>query len=58
MEQSPSLEANRFSASQEISRILRNRNFHYCIHKCPPPVPILSQINSVDAPNPLSENPF
>ena len=50
MEQSPSSEANRFSASQEIPHILWNPKVHYHIQKCPPPVLILSNIDSVHAP--------
>ena len=47
-QQSPSWEADRFSASQEIP-ILWNLKFHYCIYKSTQPVPILIQINPVHA---------
>ena len=50
MEQNPSWETNRFSASQEIPCIFWNPKIHYCIHKCRPPVPILRQLDLVHAP--------
>ena len=50
IEQSPSWEANRFSGSREIPLILRNPTVHYHNNKCPPPVPILSQLDPVHIP--------
>jgi len=49
IEQSPSWEANRFSAIQEIPGILWDQKFHCRIHKRPPSVLFLNQTNPVDA---------
>jgi hypothetical protein len=56
MKQSPSWEANRFAASQEIPGILWNPKVHYRIQKHPPTVSNLSQLTPVHTPHPHSRN--
>jgi hypothetical protein len=49
MEHSPSWEANSHSASQEDPRRLWNPKVHYCVHKSPTLVPILSQMHQFNS---------
>jgi hypothetical protein len=58
MEQSPALEANRSSASQEIQRILWNLDVHCLIHNSPLLIPVVSQMNPYHAHIPLLEDPL
>ena len=60
MEQSTSSNANQFSASKEISRILCNPKVRCRMHKRPPPIPILGHISPLHASHPfhLLKGPF
>jgi hypothetical protein len=50
IQHSPSWEANRFAASQEIPHSFWNPKVHYRSHNCPPPVSVLSQLDPVHTP--------
>jgi hypothetical protein len=43
-------DANSYSSTQEITRLLWNTKFHYRVYKIPPLEPILSHINIINNP--------
>jgi hypothetical protein len=47
MEQSPYTEAYNRSAGQQIYRLVQNPKIHYCVRRSPPPVHLISQVNTV-----------
>ena len=57
MEQSLSGKANRFSASQEIPRILWKPKVHYRVYKGLPPVPMEPDQSSPYPATPFTEEP-
>jgi len=54
MRHSPSWESNSFSASQETPSFYGTK-VYYRLRKCPPPVPVLSQLNPVHTSHPNSK---
>jgi hypothetical protein len=56
MKQSPYWECNSHSATQEIPHPLLNPIAHYRVHKNPPPVPTLSQMNPIHILKPYLPN--
>jgi len=54
MEQSPSWEANWFCSQSRNSPHFWSPKVHHRTHKCPPPVPILSQLHPVPTSPPNS----
>jgi len=49
MQQCYSWKANNSSSGQEVPSTLWNQKVHYLVHNSPPPLPILSQNNSIHA---------
>jgi hypothetical protein len=54
----PSSKIAGYAATQDLPNILQNMKVYYCVHMTPPLVSIISRINPVHTPHPLSPNPL